>query len=88
MKTTVDIADDLFEQIQKVAQKEKRTFRSLMEQGLRSVLKEKGSEKWKWKPVVAENAGELSDAFKGASWEQLRDEIYFEASVRRVRLGQ
>ena len=76
MKTTVDIADDLFEQLQKVAQKEKRTFRSLIEQGLRSVLKDKEGEKWKWKPVVVENAGELTDAFKGASWEQLRDEIY------------
>jgi hypothetical protein len=88
MKKTVDIADDLFEQIQKVAQKEKRTFRSLMEQGLRSVLKEKRGGKWKGKPVVVGKAGELTDAFKGASWEKLRDEIYFEASVRRVRLGQ
>ena len=41
MKTTIEIADDLFERAQRVARKEKTTFRSLAEQGLRLVLKEK-----------------------------------------------
>lgn len=38
MKTTIEIADDLFERAQHVARKEKTTFRSLTEQGLRIVL--------------------------------------------------
>ena len=41
MKTTIEIADDLFERAQRVARKEKTTFRSLTEQGLRIVLKRK-----------------------------------------------
>ena len=41
MKTTIEIADDLFERAQRFARKEKTTFRSLTEQGLRIVLKEK-----------------------------------------------
>jgi len=76
MKTTVEIADDLFAQAQRLARKEKTTFRSLTEQGLRMVLKEKGKPaRWKWKPVPF-NGGGLADEFKGAAWDQIRDEIY------------
>ena len=77
MKTTIEIADDLFERAQRVAQKEKTTFRSLTEQGLRLVLREKQSKpaKWKWKPLVVKGGG-LTPEFKNASWEKIRDEIY------------
>ena len=77
MKTTIEIADDLFERAQNVARKEKTTFRSLTEQGLRLVLKEKQgkSAKWKWKPVTFKGGG-LTAEFKNASWEKIRDEIY------------
>jgi hypothetical protein len=77
MKTTIEIADDLFERVQQVARKEKTTFRSLTEQGLRTVLKEKLGKpaKWKWKPVTFKGAG-LTDEFKNASWKKIRDEIY------------
>jgi len=77
MKTTIEIADDLFERVQRVARKEKTTFRSLTEQGLRIVLKEKQAKppKWKWKPVTFKGGG-LTDEFKNASWEKIRDEIY------------
>ena len=77
MKTTIEIADDLFERAQRVARKEKTTFRALTEQGLRIVLKERqaNSAKWKWKPLVVKGGG-LTDEFKNASWEKIRDEIY------------
>ena len=77
MKTTIEIADALFERAQRVAQKEKTTFRALTEQGLRLVLKEKQAKpaKWKWKPRVVKGGG-LTDEFKNASWEKIRDEIY------------
>ncbi len=77
MKTTIEIADDLFERVQRVARKEKTTFRSLTEQGLRIVLKEKQAKpaKWKWKPVTFRGRG-LTDEFKNGSWEKIRDEIY------------
>ena len=77
MKTTIEIADDLFERVQRVARKEKTTFRSLTEQGLRIVLKEKQAKppKWKWKPVTFKGGG-LTDEFKNASWAKIRDGIY------------
>ena len=78
MKTTIEIADDLFERVQRVARKEKTTFRSLTEQGLRFVLKEKQAKpaKWKWKPVTFKGGGGLTAEFKNAPWEKIRDEIY------------
>jgi predicted transcriptional regulator len=78
MKTTIEIADDLFARAQRVAQKEKTTFRALTEQGLRMVLEEKQTKpaKWQWKPVVAQGGDGLTDEFKNASWEKIRDEIY------------
>ena len=65
MKTTIEIADDLFERAQRVARKEKTTFRSLTEQGLRLVLKERQSapQKRKWKPI---------EGSERASWRELR----------------
>ena len=77
MKTTVEIADDLLERAQRLARKEKTTFRALAEQGLRLVLKEKQARpaKWKWKLVTFKGEG-LTDEFKNASWEKVRDEIY------------
>ena len=77
MKTTIEIADDLFERAQGFARKEKTTFRALAEQGLRLVLKEKSARpaKWKWKLVTFKGEG-LTDEFKDAPWEKIRDEIY------------
>jgi hypothetical protein len=77
MKTTIEIADDLLERAQKVAHEEKTTLRALTEQGLRLVLKEKESRtrNWKWKPVIVHGT-QLTDEFKGAGWEKIRDEIY------------
>ena len=75
MKTTIEIADDLFERVQRVARKEKTTFRSLTEQGLRIVLKEKQGKPKKLPPLVTV-PGALTDEFKNAPWEKIRDEIY------------
>lgn len=77
MKTTIEIADDLFKRAQDVARKEKTTFRALAEQGLRLVLQEKHqSKKKKLPPLVTVRGRGLSAEFKNATWEQLRDEIY------------
>ena len=76
MKTTIEIADDLFERVQRFAQKEKTTFRSLTEQGLRLVLKEKQGKAKKLPPLVTVGGSGLADEFKNAPWEKFRDEIY------------
>jgi hypothetical protein len=75
MKTTIEIADDLFERAQRVARKEKTTFRALTEQGLRLVLKEKQNKPRKLPPLVTVS-GRLTDEFKDAPWQKIRDEIY------------
>ena len=61
----------------KVSSREKTTFRALTEQGLRLVLKEKQAKPahWKWQPLVVQGGG-LTEAFKDATWQQIRDEIY------------
>lgn len=76
MKTTIDIADDLFERAQRVARKEKTTFRSLTEQGLRLVLKQKRDKPRKLPTLVTVSGRGLANGFKDASWEKTRDEIY------------
>ena len=78
VKTTIEIADELFERTQEVARREKTTFRSLTEQGLRLVLKERQvrTPKWKWEPVVVQRGKGLSDEFQHATWAEIRDEVY------------
>ena len=77
MKTTIEIADDLFERAQRLARKEKTTFRSLTEQGLRLVLKEKQQNKpRKLPPLVTYGGSGLTDEFKDWDWNKIRDEIY------------
>jgi hypothetical protein len=77
MKTTIEIADDLFERAQGLARQKKTTFRALTEQGLRLVLKDKQQTKAKKLPPLVTFRGEgLTDEFKNAPWEKIRDEIY------------
>ena len=76
MKTTIEIADDLFERAQKLAKKENTTFRALTEQGLRLILDEKHRAAKKLPPLVTVGGRGLSDAFKRASWEKIMDESY------------
>ena len=77
MKTTIEIADDLFAQAQGVVRKEKTTFRALAEQGLRLVLKERRQGKDKRLPPLVTVRGQgVTTEFENASWDQIRDEIY------------
>lgn len=43
MKTTLDIADPLLNQVRKIALRDGDTLRSLVEQGLRKVVAERGA---------------------------------------------
>ena len=76
MKTTIEIADDIFERVQRLARKEKTSFRSLTEQGLRLVLKDRQGKPKKLPPLVTVRGGGRTDEFKNAPWEKFRDEIY------------
>ncbi len=76
MKTTIEIADDLFERAQLLARRKKTTFRSLTEQGLRLVLQEKQDRPRKLPPLVTVRGSGLTEEFKNASWDRIRNEIY------------
>ena len=80
MKTTIEIADDLFERAQRAARKQKTTFRSLTEQGLRLVLQQDHQRPARLPPLVTVRGAGLSDEFKNAPWGKIRDAIYHDPS--------
>lgn len=76
MKTTIEIADDLFARAQQKARKEKTTFRALTEQGLRQVLEEPGRKARRLPRLVTVQGKGLVEEFKQGGWDRIRDEIY------------
>ncbi len=77
MKTTIEIADDLFKKVQRLAQKENTSFRALTEAGLRMVVATKHTKKLaQLPPLVTFNGGGTTDEFKDWNWDKIRDEIY------------
>jgi hypothetical protein len=78
MKTTVEIADDLFARAQAKARRDKTTFRALTEEGLRQVLEEPRRKGRGLPPLVTVRGQGLAGEFKRAGWDRIRDEIYRE----------
>jgi hypothetical protein len=77
MKTTIEIADDLFERVQRKARMQKTTFRALTEEGLRLVLSQKQLKSPKKLPPMITFGGDgVSPEFASWDWENIRDEIY------------
>jgi Bacterial antitoxin of type II TA system, VapB len=76
IKTTVNLPDELVREAQELARRERTTLRELIETGLRTVVKQRSSDS----PFVLADASVggrgLRPAFRGASWEQIRDTIY------------
>jgi hypothetical protein len=76
MKTTLDISDPLLQQARKLAKRNGTTLRALVEQGLRKVVSESHPRKpFKLRDGSFGGQG-LSDEFRDASWDQIRDLIY------------
>ena len=76
MKTTVNLPDELFREAQQLARREQTTLRELIESGLRAVIKQRsGAESFVLTDASVDGQG-LQPAFRGASWETIRDEIY------------
>ena len=76
MKTTVEIAEDLFTRTREVAQREGTTLRALIEEGLRVALarrEQKTSYRWPDLSVTGEG---LAPEIEEGSWEPLREQIY------------
>jgi hypothetical protein len=76
MKTTIDISNALFSQTKTMAEREKTTFRALIEEGLRFVLdKHRDRPQFRLKKATFRGKG-LQAGFSFANWEPVRDEIY------------
>jgi len=76
MKTTIQISDSLFEEARKLAQRERATFRSLVEEGLRRIIAErKRRRKFRLRKATFKGKG-LQPHAAGASWEQIRQLTY------------
>lgn len=77
VKTTIEIADDLFSRAQRAARREKTTLRALTEEGLRLVLaKRKEKKAKKLPPLVTFGGSGLTEEFRDWNWDRLREEVY------------
>jgi predicted transcriptional regulator len=76
MKTTVNLPDELVREAQELARRDRTTLRELIETGLRAVVKERSDEPHFALTDASVDGQGLRPAFRGASWEQIRDSIY------------
>ena len=76
MKTTIDISDDLAERAKAFAARERITLRSLVERGLREILRlEEQREQFKLRDASVGGRG-LQAEYQGADWSRIREVSY------------
>lgn len=76
MKTTVEIADALLAEARRVAARDQRTVRSLIEEGLRKVLGERRKTRgFRLRKASFKGRG-LHPDLAAAGWSQIRDRSY------------
>ena len=78
MKTTIELPDELLEQVRRVARQEGATLRRLVEEGLQRSLEARRQAARQDLDFPSYGGSGLTSEFKGAPWSQLRDEIYRE----------
>ena len=77
MKTTVDIADALFDQVRFLASEEQTTIRALVEEGLRKVIAEHARPRpFTLKDGSFKGGAGLQPGVDLTDWDQIRDMIY------------
>ena len=76
MKTTLDISDNLFRRAKKLAAKEGKTFKTVVEEALVSRLEAREQSVTPYLLDIPVVSGEIAPAFVNAPWEKIRDEIY------------
>ncbi len=78
MKTTIQIADSLFQEARRVARQERTTLRALVEEGLRRAISERrsrGRKRFRLRRVTFKGRG-LQPHLAGATWDQILDLSY------------
>ncbi|TVS16904.1 MAG: DUF2191 domain-containing protein [Gammaproteobacteria bacterium] len=76
MKSTFELPDELIEQARRTARREGTTLRALVEEGLQRSLEARRQASERAFDFPTFGGTGLTDAFQGASWNDLRDEIY------------
>jgi hypothetical protein len=76
MKTTIEISDELLERSRKTAKREGTSLRALVEEGLHLVLKSRCRTRAGEVRFPVHGGSGLTEEFRGAGWERIRDEIY------------
>ena len=76
MKTTIELPDDLLEEVRRVARKEGATLRALVEEGLRRSLEARRGKVRRRLDFPSYGGSGLTTEFQGAPWSQIRGEIY------------
>ncbi len=76
MKTTLDISDHIFRRTKKLADREGKTFRTVVEEAL--VVRLDAREQAAQPNIlhIPTVSGEITPEFAHAPWEQIRDELY------------
>ena len=78
MKTTMELPDELLEQVRRVARQEGVTLRALVEEGLQRSLEARRQSERRRLDFPSYGGSGLTDEFQGAPWTRFRDEIYGE----------
>lgn len=76
MKTTVEISDELLKKAKRLAAKRRTTLRAIIEQGLRSTLKEQQCVTRYELPDRSVDGDGLQPEFRNRSWSDIRDTAY------------
>ena len=78
MKTTIELPDELLEQVRRVARREGASLRRLVEEGLQRSLEARRKAERRDLDFPVYGGSGLAPGFEGESWSRIRDEIYRE----------
>lgn len=78
MKTTIELPDELLEQVRRVARREGASLRRLVEEGLQRSLEARRRVECRNLDFPSYGGSGLASGFEGGSWSRIRDEIYRE----------
>ena len=75
MKTTIELPDELVEQVRRVARQEGATLRALVEEGLRRSLEARRRAAPRELDFPSFGGSGLTDEFQDTSWSHVRDAL-------------
>ena len=78
MKTTIELSDDLLEQVRRLARREGTTLRGLVEEGLQRSLEARRRMVPQHLDFPSYGGSGLTTEFQGAPWSRIREEVYRE----------